>query len=48
MTTDTVKLQDSLRELIDILVNQSMWNFLSDKEREKVSKVIQQSMEAHE
>jgi hypothetical protein len=48
MITNTSKLQDSLRDLIDILVDKSMWNFLTDKEREKVAKVIQQSMEVHE
>jgi hypothetical protein len=48
MITNTTKLQDNLRDLIDILVDKSMWNFLTDKEREKVAKVIQQSMEVHE
>jgi hypothetical protein len=48
MITNTSKLQDSLRDLIDILVDKSMWNLLTDKEREKVAKVIQQSMEVHE
>ena len=48
MITNITTLQDNLRELIDILVDNTMWNFLTDKEREKVAKVIQQSMEVHE
>lgn len=48
MITNTTKLQDSLRDLIDILVDKTLWNFLTDLEREKVAKVIQQSMEACE
>ena len=48
MITNITTLQDCVRDLIDILANQSMWNFLTDKEREKVASVIKQSMEVHE
>lgn len=48
MVTNTTKLQDNLRELIDVLVDKSMWAFLTDKERDRVSKVIRDCMQDDE
>lgn len=48
MITNTTKLQDNLRELIDVLVDKSMWAFLTDKERERVAKVIKDCMQDNE
>jgi hypothetical protein len=37
------QLENNLHSLIEILTNVSLWNFLSDSEREAVSKVLSQS-----
>jgi len=40
--TDYVgKLEEGMGELISLLVDPGLWNFLSDSERVRVSKVIQ-------
>lgn len=40
-------LEESLREMIAMVVDPSLWNFLSDQERQKVSSVLQRQQEAH-
>ena len=36
----TAHLEQSLQQLIEIFTHPSMWNFLSDSERNKVSEVL--------
>ena len=36
----TAYLESSLQQLIEIFVDPSMWNFLSDSERTKVSEIL--------
>jgi hypothetical protein len=36
----TTHLERSLQQLIEIFVDPSMWNFLSDSERTKVSEIL--------
>lgn len=37
------QLQDKLCKLIEILTDPSLWNFLSDKERQRIAEIIQQA-----
>ena len=39
-TDYTAHLEQSLQQLIEIFTHPSMWNFLSDSERNKVSEVL--------
>ena len=40
------QLESNLFDLVSILTDKSLWNFLSDRERERVGKILQSSQEA--
>jgi hypothetical protein len=48
MNTYIQQLETNLFDLVKILTEQSMWNFLSEQERMCVGKVLQSSQEAKE
>lgn len=48
MKTYTEQLEANLTELVSILKHKSLWNFLSDKEKEQVGKIVQSNQEAKE
>ena len=48
MKNYTEYLESNIFELISILTHASLWNFLSDGEREKVGKILQSSQETKE
>jgi hypothetical protein len=41
---DIEKLKNSLHELIQIVTDPSLWNFLSDSERTKISKILSNNL----
>lgn len=44
MTQETAKLKQTLRELIEVIMEPGLYNFLTDSERTKVSTIIQQAL----
>ncbi len=48
MNSYSEHLEASLFELVSILAHESLWNTLSNAEREKVGKIIRSSQEAKE
>lgn len=40
------QLESNMFDLVSILTDKSLWNFLSDRERERVGKILRSSQEA--